>query len=129
LALTGRKKQEARENRNFYSSPNIVRLNRSWRVTWEKHVARMERKNAWFSLEELTGRDCLEDVDIDGKLVTKWILRKRVKRVRILVHSSGYCKHGKETSGFLRNHQILKNACAQQTYFCSLQIYFCKKLC
>lgn len=40
-------------------------------------------KNAWYWLEELTGREFLEDVDIDGRLLIKCISNKRVKRVRI----------------------------------------------
>jgi hypothetical protein len=32
------------ELHNLYSSPNIIRMIKSWRVGWSGHVARMEKK-------------------------------------------------------------------------------------
>jgi hypothetical protein len=35
------------ELQNFYSSPNIIRMIESRRMTWEGHVAEMGEKNAY----------------------------------------------------------------------------------
>jgi hypothetical protein len=41
------------ELRDFYSSPSLIRIIKSWRMRWEGHVARLEeKKNAYRLLVE-----------------------------------------------------------------------------
>jgi hypothetical protein len=35
------------ELHNFYSSPSIIRMIKSKRMKWARHVARMEKRNAY----------------------------------------------------------------------------------
>jgi hypothetical protein len=43
----GWKKLHNEELRDLYSSPNIIRIIKSWRMRWAGHVARMgEKRNA-----------------------------------------------------------------------------------
>jgi hypothetical protein len=36
------------ELHNLYSSPNIIRMSKSWRMRWARHVARVgEKKNSY----------------------------------------------------------------------------------
>jgi len=60
---------------NLYPSPSIVRVIKSRRVRWARHVARMgERRGVyrvwWGNLKE---RDDLGDRGIDGRIILKWI--------------------------------------------------------
>jgi hypothetical protein len=41
------RKLHNREFHNLYSSPNIIRMIKSWRMIWEGHVARMREKNEY----------------------------------------------------------------------------------
>jgi len=66
------------ELNDLYSSPNIVRVIKSKRMRWTKHVARMGRVEActgfwWGNLRE---RDHLGDPCIDGRIILRWIFRK-----------------------------------------------------
>ena len=61
-----------------YSSPNIIiRLIKSKRMRWAGNVTRMEdRRGACrVSLEEMRKRDDLKDIDVDGRIILKLILR------------------------------------------------------
>ena len=63
---------------DLYSSQNIIRMIKSRRMRWAGHVARMgERRGAYRILvgkpEE---RDRLEDPDIDGRIILRYIFRK-----------------------------------------------------
>jgi hypothetical protein len=40
-------------------------------------------------LENLTGRDHLEDLGIDGKIILKWILEKKVECYGVDSYNSG----------------------------------------
>jgi hypothetical protein len=40
----GRRKIHNEERHNLYSSPNVIRMIRLYRMTWSGHVARMEEK-------------------------------------------------------------------------------------
>jgi hypothetical protein len=64
------------ELHNLYSSPNIIRMIKSRRKRWAGHVARMgETRNAcwWESQKE---RDHLEDQNMGGWAILKWILER-----------------------------------------------------
>jgi hypothetical protein len=59
-------------------SPNIVRVIKSRRMIWARHLARMGRGEAhtefwWGNLKEIYH---LEDADVDGKIILRWIFRK-----------------------------------------------------
>jgi hypothetical protein len=66
------------ELRDLYSSPNILRMIKLRRMRWAGDVAHiMDNRNAYRVLmrkpEENT---LLENVDIDGRIILKWILDK-----------------------------------------------------
>jgi hypothetical protein len=63
---------------NLYASPNIIRLIKSRSMRWVGHVAHMgEMRNAYkIWLENLKGRDHLEDLGVDGRIILEWILGK-----------------------------------------------------
>jgi len=54
----------------YEASPNIIRVTKSRRMIWTVHVASMaDTRNAYGILvENLKGRDNLEDLGIDGKI-------------------------------------------------------------
>jgi hypothetical protein len=58
-------------------------------------------------LENLKGKDYLEDMSLDGKIILEWILGKQGGRmwtgciwIRIGINR-GSCEHGNEPSGFI----------------------------
>ena len=66
------RKPHNEELHDLYSSPNIIRVIKSRRMTWKGHVARMgDRKGAWGNLWV---RDHLEDPSLDGRIILKWNL-------------------------------------------------------
>jgi hypothetical protein len=63
----------------IYTSKQI-RFGRSMRRTkWTGHVAQMERGmvHTFFRLENLSGKEHVEDQDMDGRKILSWIFRKR----------------------------------------------------
>jgi hypothetical protein len=63
--------------RNIFASANIIRVIKSRRTRWTGHVAGMgEMRNAKFRLENMKGRDHLEELCADGKIMLKRILGK-----------------------------------------------------
>jgi hypothetical protein len=62
----------------FYPLPNIFRVIKSRRMSCAGHVARMgEMRNSYdILLENLKGRDYLEELGIDKKIISEWILGK-----------------------------------------------------
>jgi hypothetical protein len=66
------------ELHSLYIAPNIIQMMKSERMRWVGHVAHMgEMRNAYkIWLEDLTGRGHLEDTDVDGRIVSEWILGK-----------------------------------------------------
>jgi hypothetical protein len=66
------------ELHNLYSSPSVIRMIKSRRMSWAEHVARMGRRGIrrgywWESLKE---RDHWEDQDVRGWTILKWILER-----------------------------------------------------
>jgi hypothetical protein len=63
---------------NLYTSPNIIRMRKSRRIIWAGHVEHISemRNNRTFLSENLKVGDCLEDLDIEGKIILERILGK-----------------------------------------------------
>jgi hypothetical protein len=63
---------------NLCTSPNTVWMFKKRRVRWVGHVAHLgEMRNAYKILSDsLKGRDHLEDLGMDGKIIFEWILEK-----------------------------------------------------
>jgi hypothetical protein len=64
-------------------------------------------------LENPKGREHLEDVDLDEKIILEWIVGKEKKRAPTDSSGSGYgpvadtCEHGYEPSGFIKCEEFL----------------------
>ena len=67
------------ELNDLYPSPNIVGVIKSRKMRWVGHVARMGRGEActgvWWG--NLRKRDHLGDPGIDGRIILRWIFRKK----------------------------------------------------
>ena len=63
----------------IYALPNIVWVIKSRRMRWAGHVAHVGREEAYtgFWWRNLRERDHLEDPDIDGRIILRWISRKK----------------------------------------------------
>jgi hypothetical protein len=64
------------ELHNLYASPNIVRVNKSRRMRWAGHVARMGDTHTIFWLQNLKASDQAEDLSVGTKIILEWILAK-----------------------------------------------------
>ena len=67
------------ELNDLYCSPNIVRVIKLRRIRWAGHVERMgESKDVYRVLVgKPEGKDNLEDPGVDGRIILRWIFRKR----------------------------------------------------
>jgi hypothetical protein len=63
---------------DLYFLPNIMRVVKSRRMRWARHVARMRRGEVctgfWFGNPR--ERDHWRDPDVDGRIILRWIFRK-----------------------------------------------------
>ena len=50
---------------DLYSTPNIIRLIKSRRMSWAGHVTSRE-------VGEVMERDCLQVLRVDGRIILKW---------------------------------------------------------
>ena len=66
------------EFHNLYCPQNFIRVIKSRRVSWAGPQARMrERRNAYVVLVGRTeGKSHMADVDVDGRIILKCILKK-----------------------------------------------------
>ena len=66
------------ELKGLYSSPNIVRVLKSRRMSWERHVARMEKGREVYRV--LVGKpertDRWVDQGVDGRIILGWTFRR-----------------------------------------------------
>ena len=62
----------------LYFSTVIIRVTKSRIMRWAGHVARMEKRRSAYSVlvGKPRGRDDLEDLDVNGSIMLKWILNK-----------------------------------------------------
>ena len=66
------------EFNDLYSSPNIVRVIKSRRMRWKRHVERMGRGEAYtgFWWGDLRETDHFGGPGVDGRIILRWIFRK-----------------------------------------------------
>jgi hypothetical protein len=66
------------ELHNLYSSPNIVRMIKSRKITWAGHVARMGEGEVFtrFWLGDPKGRYHWKDLGIGGRITLRWTFGK-----------------------------------------------------
>jgi hypothetical protein len=75
----GWSKLHNKELYNLYSSPSIIRMNKSRRRRWPGHVERMGRRGMhigyWWEIQKK--RDHWEDQDVGVWTILKWILERQ----------------------------------------------------
>ena len=77
--VTGEKKRQNNEELNYlYYSPNIIRVMKSRGMRLAGHVARIGRgeAHAWFWWGNLRERGHSGNLDLNGRIILKWIFRK-----------------------------------------------------
>jgi hypothetical protein len=77
------RKPHNEELNDLYPSPNIVRVIKSRRMRWARHVARTGRKETCigFSWGNLREGDHWGDPGVRGRIILRWIFRKWDVRV------------------------------------------------
>jgi hypothetical protein len=60
-----------------FSTPNIIRVIKSRIMCWVGHVERVgERRGTYkvfFGGGKPEGKNCIEDLDLDGKIILRWV--------------------------------------------------------
>jgi hypothetical protein len=74
-----RSKLHNEELHDMHFSANIVRVIKSRRTRWARHVARMGKTRSAYRvlLGKPEERDRLKEPGVDGRIILKWIFRKR----------------------------------------------------
>jgi hypothetical protein len=69
---------ESEEIHDLLSSSNITRVMKSESMGWERHLARRGRGeiHTGFWCGNLTERDRVDALHVDGKIILEWILKK-----------------------------------------------------
>jgi hypothetical protein len=72
----GWRKLRSEELHNFYSLPNIIRMNKSRRMMWVVHVAHMGQKRHAYRVlvGKAEGGRVLGRLDIAGMVILKWAI-------------------------------------------------------
>jgi hypothetical protein len=92
------------EHNNLYCSPNFIWVIKSRRMRWVEHVW-VQTGFQWGDLRE---RYHLEDPDLNGRIILKWILRHWIGGHGLdwsgLEHGNiaGFCECGNEPSGTIK---------------------------
>jgi hypothetical protein len=75
--LRVRRKLRYKELRNLHSLPNIIKTIKTRRVKWIGNVVRIGRKGVHFVFwcESRKERDHSEDLDVNGKVILRCVLR------------------------------------------------------
>jgi hypothetical protein len=70
------RKLHSDELHSLYSSPNIVRVIKSRRMRWAKHVARMGEGTGVYRIlvGRPEGKKHWEDIGVDGRITLRWTL-------------------------------------------------------
>jgi hypothetical protein len=76
--IGGWRKLHIEELHNLFGSPSVIRIIKVRRVRWAGHVPYMGRRgmHAGFWWENRKERDHYEDLDIGGRIILRWILRR-----------------------------------------------------
>jgi hypothetical protein len=67
----------------LYTSANIIRVLKSRQIRWVGHVEHTVEIRTVYTvlLQNLKGRDHLEDLGVDGKTTLQWILEEQDRKV------------------------------------------------
>jgi hypothetical protein len=71
------------ELHNLYASPNIIRVINARNMRGTVRVARMGEVRCAESIlvEDLKGRDHLEDLSVEGRIILQWTLEKQGRKM------------------------------------------------
>jgi hypothetical protein len=95
------------ELHNLYAAPDVIKVVKSRRVRWAGACSTHGKDEKFVHNSGLTpkGRDHLEDVGVDGRIILKWISEgERVIKCGLDSSGSGEgpvagcCEHGNESS-------------------------------
>jgi hypothetical protein len=74
--VVGWRRPHTKELHKFYVSQNTIRMIKLRRFRWGTCSAYGRRKiHTKLLLENLKGRDHSEDLNVDGRIISEWILR------------------------------------------------------
>jgi hypothetical protein len=111
----GLRRMHTEELLNLYISPNIIRVIKSRRMGWAGHVSCTgQTRNMYIILiRKPEGRDHLEDLGVDGKIILECILGNRVGRCGLDSSGSGQepvagsCKYSNEPLSYIKGREFL----------------------
>jgi hypothetical protein len=78
----GRRRLHSEELHNVYASASIIQIIKLRRIILAEYVAHVgDKRNTYNMLANLKGRDHLEDLGVDGRIILEWILGKQGGKV------------------------------------------------